>query len=89
MTAHGEALRAESNDDQLVEGVKQDYTRLDLSPAERAMLDYAVLSMLSVFTTLMTGWLMPRVSPAMTFFTGNAPRARYRARIGTLMASVE
>jgi uncharacterized peroxidase-related enzyme len=42
MTAHGEALRAESNDDQLVEGVKQDYTRLDLSPAERAMLDYAV-----------------------------------------------
>ena len=27
-------------DDQLVEGVKQDYTRL--SPAERAMLDYAV-----------------------------------------------
>jgi uncharacterized peroxidase-related enzyme len=25
-----------------VEGVKQDYTRLELSPAERAMLDYAV-----------------------------------------------
>jgi uncharacterized peroxidase-related enzyme len=42
MTAHGEALRAESQDDQLVEGVKQDYTRLTLSPAERAMLDYAV-----------------------------------------------
>jgi uncharacterized peroxidase-related enzyme len=42
MTAHGEALRAESKDDQLVEGVKQDYTRLELSPAERAMLDYAV-----------------------------------------------
>ena len=42
MTAHGEALRIESKDDQLVEGVKQDYTRLDLSPAERAMLDYAV-----------------------------------------------
>lgn len=42
MSAHGEALRTESNDDQLVEGVKQDYTRLDLSPAERAMLDYAV-----------------------------------------------
>lgn len=42
MTAHGEALRAESRDDQLVEGVKQDYTRLELSPAERAMLDYAV-----------------------------------------------
>ncbi len=42
MTAHGEALRAESADDQLVEGVKQDYTRLDLAAAERAMLDYAV-----------------------------------------------
>ena len=42
MTAHGEALRTESQDDQLVEGVKQDYTRLELSPAERAMLDYAV-----------------------------------------------
>ena len=42
MTAHGEALRVESQDDQLVDGVKQDYTRLDLSPGERAMLDYAV-----------------------------------------------
>ena len=42
MTAHGESLRTESNDDQLVEGVKRDYTRLELSPAERAMLDYAV-----------------------------------------------
>jgi uncharacterized peroxidase-related enzyme len=42
MTAHGEALRAESQDDQLVDGVKQDYIRLELSPAERAMLDYAV-----------------------------------------------
>ncbi|HEX6174746.1 MAG TPA: peroxidase-related enzyme [Candidatus Binatia bacterium] len=42
MTAHGEALRAESQDDQLVDGVKQDYTRLNLSPGERAMLDYAV-----------------------------------------------
>jgi uncharacterized peroxidase-related enzyme len=42
MTAHGEALRTESQDDQLVEGVKQDYTRLALSSAERAMLDYAV-----------------------------------------------
>ncbi len=42
MTAHGEALRAESQDDQLVDGVKQDYARLDLSPGERAMLDYAV-----------------------------------------------
>ena len=42
MTAHGEALRAESHDDQLVDGVRQDYSRLKLSAAERAMLDYAV-----------------------------------------------
>jgi len=42
MTAHGEALRTESNDDPLVEGVKQDYTQLNLLPPERAMLDYAV-----------------------------------------------
>ena len=42
MTAHGEALRTESNDDPLVEGIKQDYTQLHLPPAERAMLDYAV-----------------------------------------------
>jgi uncharacterized peroxidase-related enzyme len=42
MTAHGEALRTESKDDPLVEGIKRDYTRLDLPPAERAMLDYAV-----------------------------------------------
>jgi uncharacterized peroxidase-related enzyme len=42
MTAHGEALRTESNDDPLVEGVKRDYAQLDLLPPERAMLDYAV-----------------------------------------------
>jgi len=42
MTAHGEALRTESNDDPLVEGIKRDYTQLDLPPEERAMLDYAV-----------------------------------------------
>ncbi|HZA53539.1 MAG TPA: hypothetical protein VE616_04745 [Candidatus Udaeobacter sp.] len=42
MTAHGEALRTESNDDPLDEGIKQDYTKLQLPPAERAMLDYAV-----------------------------------------------
>ena len=42
MTAHGEALRTESHDDPLVEGIKQDYTKLDLPAAERAMLDYAV-----------------------------------------------
>ena len=42
MTAHGEALRTESNDDPLVEGITQDYTKLDLPAAERVMLDYAV-----------------------------------------------
>lgn len=42
MTAHGEALRTESKDDPLVEGIKADYTKLDLSAAERTMLDYAV-----------------------------------------------
>jgi uncharacterized peroxidase-related enzyme len=42
MTAHGEALRTESNEDPLVEGIKRDYTQLNLSPPERAMLDYAV-----------------------------------------------
>ena len=42
MTAHGEALRTESNDDPLVEGMKRDYTTLDLPAAERSMLDYAV-----------------------------------------------
>lgn len=42
MTGHGEALRAESNDDPLVDGIKRDYTLLRLQPAERAMLDYAV-----------------------------------------------
>jgi uncharacterized peroxidase-related enzyme len=42
MTAHGEALRTESHDDPLVEGIKKDYTQLDLPAAECAMLDYAV-----------------------------------------------
>jgi uncharacterized peroxidase-related enzyme len=42
MTAHGEALRAESSDDPLVEGIKQNYTQLNLPAAERTMLDYAV-----------------------------------------------
>ena len=42
MTAHGEALRSESNDDPLVEGIKRDYTQLDLPPGERVMLDYAI-----------------------------------------------
>jgi len=42
MTAHGEALRSESRDDPLVEGIKRDYTQLNLPTAEKAMLDYAV-----------------------------------------------
>lgn len=40
--AHGEALRRESQDDALVEGIKRDYKELDLTLAERAMLDYAI-----------------------------------------------
>jgi uncharacterized peroxidase-related enzyme len=42
MTAHGGALRSESNDDPLVEGIKREYTQVQLPAAERAMLDYAV-----------------------------------------------
>ena len=42
MTAHGEALRTETHDDPFVESIKRDYTQVDLPPAERAMLDYAV-----------------------------------------------
>ena len=42
MTAHGEALRGETHDDPFVESIQKDYTRVDLPPAERAMLDYAV-----------------------------------------------
>jgi len=42
MTAHGEALRTETEDDPFVESIKRDYTQVELSPPERAMLDYAV-----------------------------------------------
>jgi uncharacterized peroxidase-related enzyme len=42
MTAHGEALRTETHDDPFVESLKRDYTKVDLPPAEREMLDYAV-----------------------------------------------
>ena len=42
MTAHGEALRSETHDDPFVESIKQDYTKVDMPPGERAMLDYAV-----------------------------------------------
>jgi len=41
--SHGEVLRQLTSDDKLVEGIKkEDYTRLDVTPAERAMLNYAV-----------------------------------------------
>lgn len=42
MTAHGEALRAETHDDPFVEAIKQDYTKVPMPSNERAMLDYAV-----------------------------------------------
>jgi uncharacterized peroxidase-related enzyme len=42
MTAHGEALRTETHDEPFAESIKRDYTKVDLPPAERAMLDYAV-----------------------------------------------
>ena len=41
MVHHGEALRRLINDDQLLAQLKEDYTRAALSPADRAMLDYA------------------------------------------------
>jgi uncharacterized peroxidase-related enzyme len=41
MVHHGEALRRLINDDQLLAQLKEDYTRAALSPADRALLDYA------------------------------------------------
>ena len=41
MESHAEFLRRSSLDQQLVNDLRQDYTRADLSPADRAMLDYA------------------------------------------------
>ena len=34
MTAHGEALRGETDDDPFVESIKQDYTKVDLPAAD-------------------------------------------------------
>lgn len=42
MVHHGAGLRRLTNDDALVEQLKQDYRDAGLSPADRAMLDYAV-----------------------------------------------
>ncbi|KPL88406.1 hypothetical protein SE16_06230 [Ardenticatena maritima] len=42
MTHHGAALRRLVKDETLVRQLADDYTQAPLSPAERAMLDYAV-----------------------------------------------
>ena len=41
MVHHGEALRRLTSDDLLLAQLKEDYTQAALSPADRAMLDYA------------------------------------------------
>jgi uncharacterized peroxidase-related enzyme len=41
MLHHGEALRRLIGDDALLAQLKEDYTQASLSPADRAMLDYA------------------------------------------------
>lgn len=41
MVHHGEALRRLTNDVELLAQLKEDYTQASLSPADRAMLDYA------------------------------------------------
>jgi uncharacterized peroxidase-related enzyme len=38
---HGEALRRLTKNDELLAQLKEDYTQASLSPADRAMLDYA------------------------------------------------
>ena len=38
---HGEDLRAEVKNDELVEAVRDDYSTADFSPADRALCDYA------------------------------------------------
>ncbi|MBN1954501.1 MAG: peroxidase-related enzyme [Anaerolineae bacterium] len=40
MAHHGEALRRLKKDDALLAALVEDYTRADLEPADRAMLDY-------------------------------------------------
>ena len=41
MVHHGEALRRLVKDDELLDQLKKDYRQAALSPADRAMLDYA------------------------------------------------
>lgn len=41
MEAHGARLRSLTQDDKLVGAISSDYTRAELSPQDRAMLDYA------------------------------------------------
>ena len=41
MTHHGEALRRLVDDEALLSQLKDDYTKAELEPADRAMLDYA------------------------------------------------
>ncbi len=41
MQAHGEDLRSEIQNNELVEQIKQDYRQADLDPATRTVLDYA------------------------------------------------
>lgn len=41
MEAHGEDLRAATNDARLAETLKRDYTQAGLPPPERALLDFA------------------------------------------------
>jgi uncharacterized peroxidase-related enzyme len=40
MESHAEFLRRVSLDDELAAALRRDYTQADLSPADRAMLDY-------------------------------------------------
>jgi uncharacterized peroxidase-related enzyme len=42
MEHHGAGLHRLIKDEELVEDLKRDYTKADLSPADREMLDYAV-----------------------------------------------
>lgn len=42
MTHHGAGLRRLTRNEHLVEQLKKDYRQAELSPADRAMLDYAV-----------------------------------------------
>ena len=43
MESHAEFLRRVSLDEELAAALRRDYTQADLSPADRAMLDYAAM----------------------------------------------